>query len=369
MKVSTPEDLGRLRAATGLDRVDIDLARLLHGNLPLYATRSALWALRPGGRLHLQAAGTIDSVSFRPGRWSFQLLTQLVCKAADGLGLLLQCDRATRSLVCERSAPAVARSPWSAAVVYSGQAGERSQLAVCLERLQAQPEIRDGGQLIVCGPPDAADHVSALPEVEYLALPTPTQAGRFLVGAKKMAAIRAARHERVLVCHTRVALRDGCLAALPAEFDVITPRVWVDGAAGKLPYLDLGFFDTASVALYSTNPQLPIHYDRMGWWRHLGRQYPYVDGGLFCVRRSLALEVPLSSSVAWGEGEDAEWSLRLLHGGRLLEIALDAHADSLTCKTARYARWGHLAAYRGLSLLNQRAQSIAGLLTRSRTDP
>lgn len=362
MKIHTLSDLSSLRCQSGLLRVELDLTALLQGNLPQYAIRYALWALEPGRTVTVTATTTVDSVSFVTGRWSFQMLTQLVVKAASGLGALVRYDPVARTLELERIAPAAVPGPWSAAIIYSGQSTERAQLSTCVEHLRVQSGIRDGGQLLVCGPPEAAGDVHSMPGVEYLPLPTPLQAGRFLVGAKKMAALRALRHERALVCHTRIALRPGCLDALPAEFDLITPRVWVNGAAGPLPYLDLGFFDNHSVAVFSRVPQPPIHYDRGGWLERLGSLYPYIDGGLFCVRRSLALAIPLSETVAWGEGEDAEWSLRLLGDGNVLELADNAHADSLTCKTARYARWGHLAAYRGLSHLTQMTRGLVARL-------
>jgi hypothetical protein len=362
VKVTSLIDLPALRCQRGLQHVELDLTALLHGNLPQYAVRYALWAVATGGTVLVRAPSTVDSVNLLTGAWTFQLLTQLVVKAVSRLGTLVRCERGSRTLELARTAPAAAPGPWSAAVVYSGQPAERAQLATCVEHLRLQPGIRDGGQLLVCGPPEAAGDVTGLPGVEYLPLPTPLQAGRFLVGVKKMAALRALRHERALVCHTRIALQPGCLEALPDEFDLITPRVWVQGAAGPLPYLDLGFFDNRSVALFSPVPQPPIHYDRSGWLARLGRLYPYIDGGLFCVRRSLALEIPLSETIAWGEGEDAEWSLRLLGAGHVLELAEGAHADSLTCKTARYARWGHLAAYRGASHLTLAARGLSARL-------
>lgn len=363
MRVTTLDDLPILRRQRGLARVDLDLAALLEGNLPLYAVRFALWAVSVGGRVLIKAPRTtVDSASLVTGKWTFQLLTQLVVKGATDLGVLVGCDKPSRTLELERTAPMLDPGPWSAAIVYSGQEAERAQLATCIEHLLLQPGIRDGGQLLVCGPPEAANDVAIFPEVEYLPLHTPMQAGRFLIGAKKMVALRALRHERALVCHTRITLRGGCLEALPTEFDLLTPRVWVRGAAGPLPYLDLGFFDNRSVALFSQVPQPPIHYERGGWLARLGRLYPYVDGALFCVRRSLALAVPLSESVAWAEGEDAEWSLRLLGSGRVLELADAAHADSLTCKIERYARWGHLASYRGVSLANGLARGLISRL-------
>lgn len=346
MKVATIQELGQLRRLKDLNEINLHLTSLLRGNLPLYSVRSAFWSLRKGGMLSVYAPTTVDSVSLAPAKWSFQMLTQLAVNAAQGLGEIRRYDLSTRTLLFERTADRLAPSPWSAAIIYSGKSSERTQLAACIERLMMQPEIKHGGQLLVCGPAEARHHVSGLPDVEYAVLPTPMQAGRFLIGQKKMHAMRALRHERVLVCHTRVLLEPGCLEAIPDEFDLITPRVWARGAGGTLPYLDMGFFDNRSAGLYTTKIQPPVYYNRNAWLSMLGKWYPYIDGGLFCVRRSLAMEIPMSESIAWGEGEDAEWGLRLIANGKLLEIALDAAAYSQTCKMHYYGRWGHLAAYR-----------------------
>lgn len=349
MRVSSVEDLQALRQQAGLERVDLRMDQLLQGNLPLYAARFALWSLREGGTLHVHAPTTLASVSVVTGRWAFQLLVMMFCKALDGWGEVIAHDLQARTLVCRRTRAPLQRGPWSAAVMFSGSAGEVSGLKKCLGGLLAQPEIREGGQVLVCGPAAGealVDVGGAGGVVQYLAVETPERAGRFMIGEKKNIAIRALRHERVLVCHTRIVLREGCLAAMPAEFDLITPRVWVQGAEAMLPYLDLGLFATDSAALYSDKASAPCHYDRARWLHGVAQRYPYIDGALFCVRKSLAQRVALSDSIGWGEAEDSEWALRLVHGGRLVELAPQAHAESTSCKTPRYARWGHLEAYR-----------------------
>lgn len=358
MKVTGLDTLMALREANDLAAVELDLDMLLVGNLPLYAVRFALWALKPGGVLTIRAAATLDTVSFVPGRWSFQFLTQLLGKGMAGLGEMVSCEVARREIICRRTAPILPPAPWSAFVVYSGNPSEKPLLQQCLAALLQQAPISEGGQLVVCGPEAGRQGLELPPSVDYLAVETRHQAGRFLIGAKKNEALRHASHERVLICHTRIALQPGCLEALPREFDLITPRVWVQGRRKRLPYLDLGFVGGHSVALFSRRPQPPIHYPRERWLSRAGELYPYVDGGLVCVRRSLALKIPMSDVVAWGEAEDVEWAMRLMQEGHVLELAPGAHADSLTCKTARYARWGHLRAFRAVSNLVQHARAL-----------
>lgn len=357
MIVSNIADLMGLRKMRGLPQVELQMDALLQGNLPIYAVKYALWALRDGGVVHLHAPTTVASVSVVTGRWAFQLLVMMACKAADGWGEVVAHDLPARRLSIARRKPVLPDGPWSAAVMYSGQDSEAALLAQCVESLQAQPGIRDGGQILVCGPEAASGKVATLPGVEYLPVETPQLAGRFLIGLKKNRAMQALRHERILVCHTRIALQADCLAQMPAEFDLITPRVWVQGQQAKLPYLDLGYFATDSASLFTRKAATPCHYDRATWLERTGKRYAYIDGGLFCARRSLALEVPLSDSIGWGEAEDSEWALRLIQNGHVVELAPDAHAESLTCKTAQYARWGHSAAYRWASNVAQPLRS------------
>lgn len=361
--ITNLEQLTRLRSECDLNAISLDLTRFLRGNLPLYAIRRALWSLSAGGRLTLHAPTSRDSVSFLPGRWTIQFIAQLAAKASDELGKIVELDTQARKLVIERTEAVLPVGPWSAAIIYSGRPEESEMLRQCVDSLRQQPEIANGGQLLVCGPAANRDMVTRATDAEYLDYDVPQVAGRFLVGAKKMAAISALRNERILVCHTRIALRSGALSRMPREFDVITPAVWVPGKSGCLPYIDLGFFDSRSVALYSPRLQISLSYDRRNWMRNLESYFPYIDGGLFCIRRSLALRIPLSNSVAWGEAEDAEWSLRLLYQGKLLELEVEAGADSLTCKTDRYAMNGHRLGYPFIKRTVDAYRLIAARLT------
>jgi hypothetical protein len=339
--ISNLRQLALLRAEYDFSEISLDLTQFLRGNLALYAIRSSLWSLSVGGRLTIKVPTSRNSVSFIPGRWTFQFVTQLAAKACDEIGVIIVWDIDAKLLVIERTGVILQPGPWSAAIIYSGSSVERNLLLQCAASLRQQPEISNGGQLLVCGPMACRDDVIHATGAEYLDYDAPEVAGRFLIGAKKMAAIAALRNERVLVCHTRITMRPEGLSKMPREFDMITPAVWVRGTRGPLPYIDLGFFDSRSVALYSPKIQPTLHYDRRNWMQNLESYFPYIDGGLFCIRRKLAQRVSLSGTVAWGEGEDAEWSLRLLHEGKLLELAPDVHADSLTCKTKRYAKNGH----------------------------
>ena len=230
--------------------------------------------------------------------------------------------------------------------MFSGLESEKPLLKQCVASLQLQPELTQGGQILICGPSCSADVIQGLVGVEYLSFETEMVAGRFIIGRKKNYAVSHLKHEKVLVCHTRIVLQPGCLAALPEEFDLITPAVSVVGAQGiTLPYADLLFQQFRSTAVYTQDPAPYIGYPRTRWREHLRRYHPYVDGALFCTRRSLFVALPLSEAIAWGEGEDVEWCRRLLLSGKLLELCVEAKAISLVNKTKYYNLWGHLAAY------------------------
>lgn len=349
MKIVKLSDLKLLRETRNLKEVEIMMDDFLHGNLPLYVLKFALWACELNGYVILNARKTVNSVTLVAGQHSFQLLLQLLCKAADGLGVMVECDIEDKRVKFKRKLIELEITPWSAAVIFSGSDTEINQLRDCIRGLQAQPELRNGGQIVVCGPASGKTAISTIPGIEYLIFETQFQAGRFIVGKKKNFAIQALRHERILICHTRIVLQPGCLAKIPLEFDLCTPRVWIKGQYTQLPYLDLGFLKRCTLNVDSHFLPLPIHYDRQNWIQHLKTKSPYIDGGIFCVQRSIALKIPMSESVAWGEAEDVEWCARLLQNGITIELAIDSHADSTICKIPRYGKRGGSWYYRALS--------------------
>jgi hypothetical protein len=365
MVIETVSQLAALRNMRDRESVTIRFDdRRFAGNLPLYVIKYGLWALRPGGTLTLEAPNLLDSMVIKPGRLPFQLLVQLAARASEGWAYFTEVNVAARRLVIQRTASRMAEG-WSAGIVFSGNAQEVPTLARCIQGLLAQPELVATGDIVVCGPA-AGEHLVPMGQsIRYLVYDNPSEAGRFLVGRKKNLLLRELKHERVLICHSRIVLRPGALAAMPLEYDLITPKVFAQGHKAILPYLDLGFMGLATTSMVASGVQPPVYYPRERWYDHLRSLYPYIDGGLFCVRRSLALSVPLHDRIAWGEGEDAEWCLRLLNQGHLIELATDPHAaaDSATCKAPRYARFGHLVSYRVLSQVWRNARTrFTGLL-------
>lgn len=357
VRATNAQALSVLQGSTGLKAVQLDLDGALEGLLPQYLVRWAMRALCQGGELTLRARSARDDMVFVGSGWPFQAVVQVAAKCTADMGDLIALDRTARSAIFKRHSPPLDASAWSAGVIFGGDDRELPLLEQCLASLKTQAELQGHGQITVCGPAAAAAKVAALDgTTEYLPFDEPPVAGRFLVGKKKNLLIRHARHERVLICHTRMALKLGALRGLPQEFDLITPVNVITGRRGDLPYLDLLTLPFPRPGPCSPGPKPTLFYDRRQWLQRLRSEVPYIDGGLFCVRRSLALAYPLSESIAWGESEDLEWCSRLMGGGYLVELSPTAGARSLTCKTPGYQRWGHSSTYRAAACLKRCVQ-------------
>jgi hypothetical protein len=365
MNIHHSHQLTALRRAKGLTHLEIDVNNFLYGELPLYLFRYAAWALADKGTAVVTASRTVDSMGMVLGRWSFQFVLQAAVKALAGIAELTAVDVNRRQFRFRRNTPNAALGPWSAVVMFSGQDSEKPLLEKCLMGLLLQPELTNGGQIVVCGPAFSTDVVKGWENVEYLAYESEKVAGRFLVGRKKNFAVSQMRHEKVLVCHTRIVLGLGCLASLPENFDAITPLVSFVGAKGRnMPYADLLFQRFTSTSIYTHTPAPYIGYSRHHWIEHLRNYHPFIDGALFCTRKTLFQQIQLSDVIAWGEGEDVEWARRLMMSGKLLELCIDAQALSLVNKSVYYNRWGHLASYKWLAQLKGHCASIFNRLLR-----
>lgn len=346
MKIKNLSDLIALRRLEKLQFVEIDADNFLEGNLPFYIIKYALWACKANGLVTVTAISTVKSVTLVTGKHSFQLLTQTFCKAAKNLGEIIEYNIDERKIIFKRTKDNSINNKWSAAIMFSGITAELEQLEKCINGLRAQPELNDDGQIAVCGPSHCRDFVVDNFNVEYIIYEPEIFYGRLMICRKKNYAIAHLKNERILICHTRIVLRPGSLASMPAEFDVCTPSVYIKNHKQELPYLDLGFVSLKSENIAGGGVVVPAFYNRKNWMKYLKIYKPYIDGGIFCVSRSLALKMPMADVVAWGEAEDVEWSLRLLNSGHIVELILDSSADSITCKMPKYKKYGHTIIYR-----------------------
>lgn len=339
LTLATVDDLARARHATDLGEVRVVAAAFTLRNMLPHALKYALWALRPGGRLILDDAGSaagFDTAAFtvthpQVRQWAFKLL--------GDAATLVEIDAKVGRIVFERSVP-VLPSGWSAGIVFSGNDDEVPKLIECLQALARQPELARaaGGEIIVCGPDCAVPFLADWPEVEYLVHATETRP-RLMITAKKNALMARMKGPRLAVLHTRILLGDGCLAAVPREFDIVSPRVQVVEGAGLRDYLCLQAADAAIPGQMPRRAGDTVR--RVGVDDYLSlyaRGVPFVDGGVFFTTKAVAARCPLDERLAWGEAEDVDWCARAQLDGFLVDLVPEALAVSSTNKLGNTGR-------------------------------
>lgn len=325
--VTRAGDLAGLRAAQGLGRVVIDTARLKYRNLLPHALKYGIWSLAPGGTLLVRdrAPNTFD---LGPRFVSGKLLRQWVFKLLAEDAELVRLDIPGGEIELVRTRPPTPPG-WSAGVVFSGRDAELPQLRACLDALLRQPELAMDGEIMVSGPAGAEACLDGYPAVRYRAFDLPP-GPRVMIGRKKNDLIRALRGPRIAILHTRILLDPDCLARVPAEFEILSPRVFTSGSED---YLSLGVHDSGMpgrVPLLAPNSLRRLPVSR---YLELFDQGPaYVDGGVFFVRKDIHARCPLHAHVAWDEVEDIEWSARALAEGILIDLAPAATARSAVSK-------------------------------------
>lgn len=367
--VSGREDLYRLKTMRGLSRVVIRTERLIYRNLMAHALKYGLWALQPGGRLLVQD-NSPNVFDLWPRFVSFKLIRQWTYKLTAGEADPLRLDTDKGEIELVRTRPPTPAG-WGAGVVFSGQEAELPRLHACLDALLRQPELRpeQGGEILVCGPSGGEACLEGYPQVGYLAHDLPS-GPRVMICRKKNALIRALKGPRIAILHSRVLLAPDTLRHVPEEFEIITPRVFTQGDGAREDYLSLGVHDTG---LPGHVPRLtPSSLRRVPAERYLdlyARGLPYVDGGLFCVRKDVHERCPLNEAVAWDEAEDLEWCLRALAAGFLIDLAPQAEAvsavaklraSSLPPRLTRWLRGGKFAVQAGRHRLRDRAERWLG---------
>jgi len=365
--VTGREDLYRLKAMHGLSRVVVETRRLIHRNLLPHALKYAAWALVPGGTLLVRDASP-NVFDLWPRFVSSKMVRQWTFKLLAGEAELVRLDSAAGEIELRRT-----RLPtppgWSAGVVFSGQEAELPRLRQCLDALLRQPELSPEreGEIVVCGPAAASDSIAGYRQVRYLPYEMPP-GPRVMICGKKNALIHALQGPRVLVLHTRVLLAPDTLRHVPEEFEIITPRVFADGPAGREDYLSLGVHDPS---LPGQAPRLtPSSLRRVPAERYLdlyAQGAPYVDGGVFMVRKDVHARCPLNEDVAWDEVEDLEWCTRALAAGFLIDLAPEATATSVVAKlrspplppqVIRLLRSGKFAALAGRHRLRDQIERL-----------
>lgn len=367
--VSGREDLYRLKGMRGLSRVVIHTQRLVYRNLLMHALKYGVWALEPGGTLLVRDRSP-NVFDLWPRFVSFKLIRQWTYKALAQDAAPVRLDTAAGEIEMVRTRP-LTPAGWGAGVVFSGQEAELPRLRACLDSLLRQPELlpENGGEIMVSGPAGAAGCLEGYPQVRYHVHDLPP-GPRLMVCQKKNALIRALRGPRVAIMHSRITLAPDTLRHVPEEFEIITPRVLSQGPVGMEDYLSLGVHDSG-MAGYA--PRLTPSSLRRGtpeqYLDLYDQGYPYVDGGLFMVRKDVHARCPLNDDIAWDEAEDLEWCNRALAAGLLIDLAPGASAVSevsklrslpLPPRVMRWMRDAKFTAFAGRHRLRDQAERWMG---------
>lgn len=335
-EVRTIADLYALKGRVGLNEVVLHTSDIKMRGVLRYALKYALWALSPGGRITVIDNGP-DTFDILPYRIPFPMVCQQAFKVLGDDVELIELDRSELRIVVERRRPTLAPG-WSAGVIFSGNPSEVPAVHKCLDALYRQPELRveTGGQVMVCGPAAARDVISGYPEAEYVPYEN-SEGPRTFTTRKKNVLALAARNPRIAIMHARMLLADGCLAGLPDEFDVTTPRVEYHGEGLSVPYLDWMVVPSLDGDAVPRRLPAPYNYQRSRYLDLLRTgMLPFIDGGLFIARTELLRQVPINPDLAWGEAEDIEWCARLHAAGALVDLAPAVLAISQSFKSPAY---------------------------------
>lgn len=325
------DSLTKAKHCRDLDMVEVRTARFKCRNLLLHALKYGLWAVRPGGTLVIQDDGPHLAETWE---MPFALVRRLAFKVLGDECELQNLDMEAMRLTFRRTRPVLADG-WSAGLIFSGNDAELPAVAKCLEGLHAQPELAgEGGEIVVCGPRRDLSFLAAWPKVRYVEYETPP-GPRFLIAAKKNFLVPHLSNPRVLILHARVQLDPGCLAALPREFDVITPALFTEIKGQRRRYLDYVISDCTDPQRVAMRFNVPIDYPRERYLELLRKGEPYIDGGLFITRRDLLLSIPLDARLAWFDGEDVDWCRRVRGEGLLVDLAWEATASTAGNKMGR----------------------------------
>lgn len=346
--INSVKDLAALRKAEGLEHVEINMSELAAGGIASYAGKLGVWSLVENGTLTIKCPNVSLSPAIVPGTISFNLLCQTLFPAILPYASLVNIDRDRKNLIFRRTSSRVKSNKWSFGIIFSGSAVEFELLSNCIRSIRNQTIFEKDWEIVVCGPKASQNEVLSKLDVDYLSFETRSIHHRFDISSKKNYLMSKLKHSKKLICHTRIELKPSCIENLPLEFELITPSVTIDGSAGKLPYLDLGFIRGTTRNLNSVKIT-PCYYDRRNWISYLANAIPYIDGGLYCINSNWVKENNLCEHLAWAEAEDVEWCQRLNANGFICELSLSAKANSQTCKMDRYKQFGHLKLYRWLS--------------------
>lgn len=333
--VNTLKDLYDVRQKQDLTYISLKTGNIKRANALRYALKFCYWALAPGGELHIEDDGP-NTFGLRPGQVPFSFVRQQTFKLLGADCELLHLDESKRRISLKRRT-SITPSGWSAGIIFSGNSSEITSIHLALDGLLSQTELspEENGEIIVCGPANAASIIDGYKNVSYLAHEN-EDGPRAFTTRKKNALLNKVRNSRAVILHTRMILAPDCLSAIPREFDAITPRVEYHKNGLNIPYLDWSVLPVLEGDRTPHSWPLRFDYKRDRYLSYLSTPgQPMIDGGLFMVTTTLGQSCDLNPNLAWGEAEDTEWCSRLHAAGALVELAPNALAVSQSCKFPR----------------------------------
>jgi len=152
----------------------------------------------------------------------------------------------------------------------------------------------DKYQILIVGGPQISGK-----DIKHLAFDESQVSG--WITKKKNLVARNADFENLIVAHDYIGFHQDWAAGFEifgSDWDVCMTRV--EDIAGRRFY-DWVYWDCPDTARYSAVP-----YDEVS-----NTNMQFIPGGYFVTKTSFFSEHPLNESLAWGESEDVEWSLRV----------------------------------------------------------
>lgn len=191
--------------------------------------------------------------------------------------------------------PIETQNGWSGVIITDGKSNNLLCQAIgsMMRELEGTPF-----EIIVVGPPRLARE-AFMAEVRHVPYRELNLASGWITKKKNMG-VALARYDKVVLTHDYLAFEPGWKKGFDefgSDFDVCMNRIInTDGTRWK-DWIKFNF-SNMKFAL--------IPYDAKR------TEHQYISGTYFAVKRNFYAENPLDEKLRWGEGEDAEWSRRII---------------------------------------------------------
>lgn len=373
LKIFHPRQLDTLVSLCKIDRITVQVEEFVRTNTFGYAFKYALWALKTGGVLTIVGSKDKDQNHWRKDI-SFQILCYWIAKFCKGEGRITLMEPASKLIKITRN-PSNHDSTWGAGIMFSGNPTELPQLRACIDGLLSQPEL-NLKTIYISGPANAGVLVADI-GCNYVEFDDETNGTKqsFPISRKKNCLIASMKEDKLCILHSRIVLGKNCLESIPLRFDIGTPNIRRVSKRGLIPYLSFGTSSLYAPGLLPSGRPTTVRNTLHSNYRDLlKRGVPFVDGGVFCVRRAVWENCKLDDALHWGEFEDTDWCLRAAIDGYLVDMFEHASAISQVVKTPglddypalirKSAKFLHGRVLVGQGFIRQLGRTVKAMLTR-----